>query len=61
MFFKWFNAFKVLKYMHFLRDNLYPDVPIYEGGNELLKMIRETKQENNKELLLRYRKVDLTN
>ncbi len=26
--FKWFNAFRLMKYVHFARDNYYPDVRI---------------------------------
>ena len=37
VFFKWFNAFKILKYMHFSRNNYYPDAPIFKGANELLE------------------------
>ncbi len=61
VFYKWFNAFKVLKYMHYARDNYYPDVPIFEGANELLKIIKQSTEENNKELLLKYREIDLAN
>lgn len=61
VFFKWFNAFKVLKYMHFARDNYYADVPVFEGANELLGMMSQAKQQNNVELLKKYREVDLTN
>lgn len=60
VFFKWFNAFKVLKYMHFARDNYYPDVPIFDGANELLEMMNHTKQQSNAALLLRYREIDLS-
>lgn len=30
-FFLWFNAFMVMKYVHFARDNFYPNVPIREA------------------------------
>ncbi len=59
VFFKWFNAFKVLKYMHFARDNYYPDVSIYDGANGLLKMLDKPSENSNVELLLAYRKMDL--
>ena len=61
VFYKWFNAFKVLKYMHFVRDNYYPDMPVFDGANELLEMIGQAKQQSNKELLLKYRLLDLAN
>lgn len=59
VFFKWFNAFKVLKYMHFSRDNFYPDVTVFEGSNTLLQHFKENKQNSNKLLLLAYRQIDL--
>jgi glycosyltransferase involved in cell wall biosynthesis len=35
-FFRWFNAFVVMKYTHFARDYYYPDIPIEEAARELL-------------------------
>ena len=58
LFYNWFNAFKVLKYMHFTRDNYYPDVPIFDSANELLVMSGERKQTNLKGLLLAFREID---
>lgn len=59
LFFKWFNAFKVLKYMHFARANFYDDIPVFEGANELLEMMNKSIKDNHKDLLLKYRKIDL--
>ena len=61
VFFKWFNAFKVLKYMHFARDHFYDDVPIFDGANELLSLMDYSKQAGNKGLLMKYRDIDLSN
>jgi hypothetical protein len=58
VFFKWFNAFKVLKYMHFARDNYYPDVTIFDGANELLEMTSNDKNDDLKGLLVKYREID---
>ena len=58
VFFKWFNAFKVLKYMHFARDTFYPDVVIFDGANELLAMISADKAKSLKEALEKYRILD---
>jgi cellulose synthase/poly-beta-1,6-N-acetylglucosamine synthase-like glycosyltransferase len=58
LFYNWFNAFKVLKYMHFARDNYYPDVPVFEAANELLKMLGKQKATNLKGLLLAFREID---
>ena len=30
-FFQWFNAFRLMKYVHFARDHYYPNVPIAEA------------------------------
>ena len=60
LFYNWFNAFKVLKYMHFARDNYYFDVPIIDGANTLLELMNQEKQQNAKDLLLKYRAIDLS-
>jgi hypothetical protein len=36
-FFQWFNAFQLMKYLHFARDHFYPDVPIVEAASWLLE------------------------
>jgi hypothetical protein len=59
VFYKWFNAFKVLKYMHFSRDNYYPDELVFKGANGLLELIGEAKVDSNKALLLTFRGIDL--
>jgi hypothetical protein len=58
LFYNWFNAFKVLKYMHFARDNYYNDVPVFDSANELLDMLGKPKQKNLKSLLLTFRQLD---
>ncbi len=58
VFFKWFNAFKVLKYMHFARDNYYPDVVVFDGANELLKMNKSNQEVSLEKLLKQYRILD---
>ena len=35
-FYRWFNAFQVMKYLHHARDHFYPDVPVEEGAGWLL-------------------------
>lgn len=59
LFFRWFNAFKVLKYMHFARDHYYPNVPIFEGANELLRLLFISPKKNRDDLLMTYRELDL--
>lgn len=55
----WFDGFKVLKMVHFLRDNFYPNVTITEASIDLLKLLNEVVIENDKEALLeKYRLMD---
>jgi hypothetical protein len=39
-FFEWCNAFWVIKYLHFVRDNALPDIPVAEAAASLLQMLR---------------------
>lgn len=59
LFFNWFNAFKVLKYMHFARDNYYVDVLVSEAANDLLVCLGLEKEQTLRNLLLRFRELDL--
>jgi hypothetical protein len=34
-FFRWFNAFQLMKYLHFARDNFYPNQPVGNMVEEL--------------------------
>ena len=57
-FFKWFNAFMVMKYVHFTRDHYYPNVPIEVAAKGLLKELGHgIEGENAKELLLIFRQM----
>jgi len=38
-FFAWFDAFKVIKYLHYSRDNFYPNVPISQAIEVLFTAI----------------------
>lgn len=57
-FYQWFDAFKVLKYVHFARDNYYPNIPIYDAATALLKTKGTEPKHTTKELLMQYRKID---
>ncbi|MBK7407538.1 MAG: glycosyltransferase family 2 protein [Saprospirales bacterium] len=58
-FFRWFNAFKLMKYLHFAREKGFPDVPVTEAARWLLSELQPgTEGEGAKELLLAYRAVD---
>lgn len=59
-FFKWFNAFLLMKFVHFARDQFYPNVPVGEAASRLLthKTGASVNSENLKLLLKKYRKLD---
>ena len=38
-FFRWFNAFLVMKFVHFARDHFYPDVEVTEAARWLLEAV----------------------
>lgn len=61
-FFRWFNAFFLMKYVHFARDNFYPNVTIEEAARALLKKyyFKDMSKANAKDLLLEFRKKDLS-
>lgn len=35
-FYRWFDAFKLMKFCHYWRDEVYPNVPVLDAANELL-------------------------
>ncbi|UII30936.1 glycosyltransferase family 2 protein [Fulvivirga ulvae] len=58
-FYQWFDGFKVLKYVHYARDNFYPNSPVGEVASELLMLTgSHALIDDNKALLLTYRHVD---
>lgn len=60
-FFRWFNAFEALKWVHFARDEAYPDRPLTEVAVELLHLMQlEADSEEALDLLCFYRQLDLT-
>lgn len=59
LFFNWFNAFKVLKFMHFSRDNFYPDIVITEASNMMLELLGENSFVSAQSLLKKFRLLDL--
>lgn len=58
LFFNWFNAFKVLKFVHFAREYYYSDEDVFHTANELLKLFNKPTC-NEVDLLAEYRKLDL--
>jgi glycosyltransferase involved in cell wall biosynthesis len=59
-FFRWFDAFKVLKLVHFARDHYYPNIPITSAAAQLLEKMKygETVVNDPKSLLLTYREIE---
>lgn len=60
LFFNWFNAFKVLKFVHFAREYYYADVDVFHTANELLKQLNKPTLVK-KQLLPFYRNIDKNN
>lgn len=59
-FFQWFNAFKTLKFVHFLRDNYYHNQDLVKVVPSLLESMGEQHKEGDShELLLQLRGIDL--
>lgn len=59
-FYKWFNAFMLMKYMHFARDHYYPNVPVGEAAARLLSYIYAGSFDHHQlpVLLQHYRNLD---
>ncbi len=57
-FFRWFNAFLVMKYLHFARDRFHPDVEVTEAARWLLQQHGEAPPSSARELLHLWRKID---
>lgn len=57
-FFQWFNGFKVLKYVHWARDQYYPNVSVLEASQWLLSEENRFNISNSKEALLKLREID---
>lgn len=61
-FFVWFNAFRVLKLVHFLRDEQFPNQPIFEQAKIMAEKRGFYRKENStKDLLISYRKFEAKN
>ncbi len=58
-FYSYFNAFTVLKFTHYMRDNGFPNQPVVQEATSLLEaMNREKSGESLVELLVYYRKLE---
>ena len=60
-FFRYFNAFRMIRYTHYMRDHFYTDVAVGTAATELLAHKGITQHFHNSEELLHYfRKMDKT-
>ena len=60
-FFRWFNAFMLMKYLHFCRDNFYDNEPVDTAARWLLKNYHQqpvTNRHQAANLLKRFRKLE---
>ena len=58
-FFQWFDAFKVLKFVHHARDHFYPNISVYNASKWILEEVRmESKDYSQREILDALRKMD---
>lgn len=57
-FHRWFDGFKVLKYVHFARDHFYPNLPIKEACDWLFDQMNLEREKTAKDQLLKLREVD---
>ena len=62
-FYRWFNAFMVMKYVHFTRDHYYENVPIEEATKWLFANYYEQDESSAtaKDLLIKMRAIDRSN
>ncbi len=58
-FFKWFNAFMVMKFVHFTRDCFYPNIEVEVTAKKLLKKLEYEIEDSisARELLLIFRNI----
>lgn len=58
-FYQWFDGFKALKFVHFARDEFYPNVPVSDGVDWLFETLgMDAKTWDLKRKLVELRKVD---
>lgn len=58
-FFKWFNLFMVLKYIHFCRDHFYKNVSVYEAINQASSFLEmDVFGKSELDILLKFREKD---
>lgn len=62
-FFRWFNAFMILKFVHYVRDNAHPNMRVERAAMELLRETEYPEMENIRsvtELLQVFRTIEVS-
>lgn len=54
-FYQWFDAFKLMKYLHFMRDQGYEDQPVAGEASKLLRILDEDDYNTSGQRLNQYR------
>ncbi|MCB0760442.1 MAG: glycosyltransferase family 2 protein [Flavobacteriales bacterium] len=57
-FYRWFNAFKLMKYLHHARDHYHPDVPVVDAAKAFLYDHKMDPAADSKDLLEQLRQVE---
>ncbi len=59
-FFRYFNSFMMIRFMHYMRDHFFPEVPIGQAANELTQMADTASARGMgvEEVLIRFRYLD---
>lgn len=59
-FFRYFNSFRMIKYMHYMGDHYFPDVPVIEAASRLAREMKlpVTSSANEDALLQIFRQYD---
>lgn len=59
-FFQWFDAFRLMKYLHWYREHVLPDIPVSEASaNLLIRQNIHPKSDDPENLLILYRGLEL--
>lgn len=57
-FFRWFDAFILMKYLHFARDNFFPNIPVEDALNFLFHKLNFNVNITIEQKLLKLREID---
>ena len=56
-FFQWFDAFQFIKYLHFMRDRVYPDITVDEAVSKLFELLSMDQPKDLRHSLIELRKL----